>query len=93
MGVCDIAILLFVSIVLSQYSETLFIEYKDQDIGEGNRRLHLQFCFMLSKSWGANSDVILWMWDYFHRRMVSSQIGVSTTILCTDNHFCELLLS
>ncbi|RDD43636.1 Protein MMS22-like [Trichoplax sp. H2] len=44
----------------------------DQDIGEGNRRLHLQFCLMLSKNWGANTDVILWMWDYFHRRLNDS---------------------
>lgn len=52
--------------------EYCLFKYKDQEIGEGNRRLHLQFCFMLSKRWDANSDVILWMWDYFHRRMVGN---------------------
>ncbi|EDV25227.1 uncharacterized protein TRIADDRAFT_56960 [Trichoplax adhaerens] len=54
---------------------------QDQDIGEGNRRLHLQFCLMLSKNWGANTDVILWMWDYFHRRLVGATNSVNTNMM------------
>ena len=37
---------------------------------ESHRRFCLRCCVSLSYHWSANSDLILWLWDYFHKRMV-----------------------
>ncbi|XP_068755501.1 protein MMS22-like [Montipora capricornis] len=39
---------------------------------ESQRRFSLRCCLSLSVHWSANSDLILWLWDYFHKRMNDS---------------------
>lgn len=39
---------------------------------ESQRRACLRCCISLSYYWSANSDLILWLWDYFHKRMNDS---------------------
>lgn len=39
---------------------------------ESHRRFSLRCCLSLSIHWSANSDLILWLWDYFHKRMNDS---------------------
>ena len=37
------------------------------------RRFCLKCCIVLSQHWSANSDVLLWLWDHFHKRMVRTR--------------------
>lgn len=39
---------------------------------ESKCRHSLRCCVSLSYHWSANSDLILWLWDYFHKRLLVS---------------------
>ena len=47
-----------------------FLFFYLQESHESQRRACLRCCISLSYHWSANSDLILWLWDYFHKRMV-----------------------
>ena len=49
--------------------QSLYCVFQDSH-EESHRRFCLRCCLSLSYHWSANSDLILWLWDYFHKRMV-----------------------
>ena len=54
-----------------------FLFFYLQESHEFQRRVCLRCCISLSYHWSANSDLILWLWDYFHKRMVGIFSGSS----------------
>ena len=56
--------------ILITLVNALFLFFYLQESHESQRRVCLRCCISLSYHWSANSDLILWLWDYFHKRMV-----------------------
>ncbi|KAK3735817.1 hypothetical protein QZH41_019916 [Actinostola sp. cb2023] len=65
---------------------------------EMHRRFYLKCCIAVSRHWSANTSLVLWLWDYFHKRMndvfhiPSSTLHGLTTVSITAAQWMEQCL-